>query len=209
MNPMRGFLVEMQRLYRQLRMQGPLLASLSGIDKLYRMTTGRPMRRFSQITPQLGLGGQPASHVWPRLIARGLTGVVNMREEYDYIKKVRFGDLRYLYLPTPDNTPPSVADLHVGVRFIRREIERGGGVYIHCWEGLGRGPTMAAAYFVSTGMSPTEALDFIRAVRPFIRPTPAQIESLHQFAAEYHMPPEIDEPITETGISEPLPPDPS
>jgi protein-tyrosine phosphatase len=74
-------------------------------------------------------------------------------------------------------------DLRRGVAFIREEIARGGGVYIHCGAGVGRAPALAAAYLVSTGLSPQEAWARIRAVRPFIRPKPAQIEQIEQFAA--------------------------
>ena len=41
---------------------------------------------------------------------------------------------------------------------------------------------MAAAYLVSTGHTPAEAWKQIRKVRPFIRPTPAQIAQVDAFA---------------------------
>jgi protein-tyrosine phosphatase len=89
-----------------------------------------------------------------------------------------------LRLPTPDNTPPSLAHLGQGAAFIKEELEKGGKVYIHCWEGLGRGPTMVAAYFVSTGMTPAEAWSKIRAVRPFVRPNAGQMQQLEAYASQ-------------------------
>ena len=50
--------------------------------------------------------------------------------------------------------------------------------YIHCAAGIGRAPTMAAAYLVTTGLTPTEAWAKIKQVRPFIRPTPGQEEQI-------------------------------
>jgi atypical dual specificity phosphatase len=57
-------------------------------------------------------------------------------------------------------------------------------VYIHCANGVGRAPTTAAAYFISTGLSADEAWSKIRRARPFIRPTQAQKEMIDQLAAK-------------------------
>jgi hypothetical protein len=42
---------------------------------------------------------------------------------------------------------------------------------------------MAAAYLVSTGLSPDQAWALIRDTRPFINPTPPQLAALEEFAA--------------------------
>src|SRR5690606_26126006 len=89
------------------------------------------------------------------------------------------------HLPTVDNEAPSLIHLEQGVDFIREYVQKGEGVYIHCWEGLGRGPTMAAAYLVSTGLTPDEAWGKIRETRPFIRPTEVQQKQLEAFVAHY------------------------
>ena len=89
---------------------------------------------------------------------------------------------RYMHLKIIDNTPPTLEHLQAGSDFIAQEIRQGGKVYIHCAAGVGRAPTMAAAYLVSTGRSPAEAWTQIRQVRPFIRPTPAQIAQVDAFA---------------------------
>jgi hypothetical protein len=41
---------------------------------------------------------------------------------------------------------------------------------------------MAAAYLISEGCSPREAMDMIRKVRPFITPTPIQLRRLEEWA---------------------------
>jgi hypothetical protein len=43
---------------------------------------------------------------------------------------------------------------------------------------------MAAAYLISTGLTEEESWALIRATRPFIRPTPPQLEQIQRFAAE-------------------------
>ncbi len=181
--------IELKRLAQQLRRQGPILTFWAGVDKFVRWRTGGPLARFSRIDEQLWLGGQPQRDGWKRLFAAGVTGVINMRSEYDYERLVDFGTgdgrVRYLHLPTDDNEAPSLQHLSEGVDFIREEAARGGLVYIHCWEGLGRGPTMAAAHFVAQGLSPEEAWQRIRKVRPFVRPTETQMKRLHEFARTY------------------------
>ena len=177
-------LTELGRLFEQLRRQGPVLTFWAGVDKAARWTSGGPMAQFARITDRIWLGGQPSGRGRQRLIAAGVTGVVNLRSEHDYEHLVDAGALRYLHLPTDDNEAPALEHLRDGVAFIEEEVERGGRVYIHCWEGLGRGPTMAAAYFVSLGLTPEEAWARIRDVRPFVRPTEEQLDRLRAFAAE-------------------------
>lgn len=177
------FLTEIKRLLDNLRTQGLRLTLISGVDKVLRWITGRPSYRFGWITPSILLGGQPALSVWPRLIARGITGVVNLRKEHDYAAGISTLPLRYLYLPTIDNKAPSQEHLWEGVRFMEEEIRKGGKVYVHCWEGLGRSPTLVAAYLVNNGMTPKEAWQAIQRVRPFIRPTEVQRARLNEFAA--------------------------
>jgi protein-tyrosine phosphatase len=68
---------------------------------------------------------------------------------------------------------------------VQEEVANGGVVYVHCGSGVGRAPTMVAAYLISTGMAPEQAWACIQAVRPFIRPTPPQLEQIARFAAEH------------------------
>jgi hypothetical protein len=166
---------------RQLRSQGLRMVMVEASDQLTRIFLGAPRLRYSQLTPDIFLGGQHVARGIPRLRARGITGVINMRgESDDEAKGVLLG--HYLHLPTIDNTPPTLEHLQCGVDFIRQEIEGGGKVYIHCWEGVGRAATMAAAYLVSTGLTPEQAWAKVRAVRQFIRPTPVQMAQVEQYA---------------------------
>jgi protein-tyrosine phosphatase len=148
---------------------------------IVRIVTGAPMRRVSQITPQLHLGAQYQRRGWPILAARGITAVVNLRAEFDD-NHAGIAPARYLYLPTVDNKAPALEQLREGTAFITAEIARGGGVYVHCRSGVGRAATMAAAYLVSTGLTPDEAWARIRSVRPYVCPNPTQIAQVERFA---------------------------
>lgn len=151
-------------------------------DHLYRRLTGKPRAKRSLITPEVFLGGQYKQAGLTTLKAWGITAVVSMRMK----KPVIFQStewLSVLHLPTIDQTAPSLAQLKQGVDFIKKQVDAGGKVYIHCHHGEGRGPTMTAAYLISTGISLDDALDQIRKVRTFIRPTLSQLERLKEYEA--------------------------
>jgi protein-tyrosine phosphatase len=118
------------------------------------------------------------------LLSQGIDACVNMRIERD---DAAFGLAlpRYLHLPTIDDDAPSVEHLDQGVEFIREVIESGGKVYIHCGAGVGRAPSMAAAYLMAEGRSLEESLAEIRKVRPFITITPVQMERLKAYEARF------------------------
>jgi hypothetical protein len=175
-----SFTKRVHHFLQQVRKQGVRLTVIEGIDQITRVLTGAPTHHFTRIAPGLHVGGQFQSKGWHRLEKRGITAVVSMRAEFDD-RLAGIAPPRYLYLPTVDNTAPSLDHLCIGAKFIGDEIARGGKVYIHCWEGVGRAPTMAAAYLVSQGMTPEDAWCRISEKRPFIRPSEVQIERLKAF----------------------------
>ena len=168
-------------LWYRLTRQGLRVTALWVVDHLVRIVTGAPIRSLSQVTPQLHVGGQYRRRGWPKLAARGITAVVNMRIEFDD-NDAGIAPERYLHLPTVNEEAPTLEQLQAGVAFIAAEIKRGGRVYVHCGAGVGRAATMAAAYLVNTGLTPDQAWARIRKVRPFIRPTAVQIHQVERFA---------------------------
>ena len=91
----------------------------------------------------------------------GINASVNMRMEYDDAANNLNLD-QYCHLPTVDDQAPSLEQLNRGVEFINRVVGQGGRVYIHCTGGIGRAPTMAAAYFISQGFTVKKAIGLIR-----------------------------------------------
>ncbi|MBA3283871.1 MAG: dual specificity protein phosphatase family protein, partial [Nitrosopumilus sp.] len=138
-----------------------------------------PTRKRSAITPELYLGGQYKLNSLNHLKKLGVTGIVNMRTRS--IHTIAPEGIKVLHLPTPDHHAPTLGDLSKGVVFIKHEVEAGGKVYIHCRFGEGRGPTMAIAYLISTGLTLEHAIELVKKVRIFIRPTVVQIEQLKKF----------------------------
>jgi hypothetical protein len=172
-----------QILWSRLTRQGLCVTAMWAADHAVRIVTGAPIRRVSQITPHLHVGGQYRRRGWPILASRGVTAVVDMRIEFDD-NEAGLAPARYLYLPTVNDEAPTLEQLHAGAAFIAQEIAHGGAVYVHCEAGVGRAPTMAAAYLVTTGLAPDQAWARIRQVRPFIRLRPVQVAQVERFAGQ-------------------------
>jgi len=168
-----------RRLLRVQHLAGPNRL----IDQVARRRRGAPLFRQVMITPRLLVGGQHYPRGWPTMLTWGVTAVVNMRIEFDDVAE-GIGGERHLHLPTVDNTPSTLAQIQQGVDFIRTEIEQGGMVYVHCGVGVGRAPTMAVAYLVSTGLSPLKAWLRLLRVRPFIWPMASQVRLVDLYAAQ-------------------------
>jgi protein-tyrosine phosphatase len=166
---------------RRLWEQGPLTT----VKWLYAvgvpLITGRMSLRYSRISDQLYIGAQVRKRGLPRLESEGIAASLNLREEFD--DEVHGLSLaNHLYIPIADNTALSLENLAEGVKFIRDIIERGEKVYVHCGSGVGRAPTMTAAYLISEGDSVEQAVQRVTKARPFIRILPAQMERLQEYA---------------------------
>ncbi len=155
------------------------------IDIGYRLLWGYPRLKRSQITADLFLGGQYSLGGLGKLKLLGVTAIVNMREASVY-SEAHYEGFNYLHLPTVDNTPPKLEDLILGADFVDHEIRiNKGKVYIHCRQGLGRGPSMAIAYLLKLGTTYEDAFALVQKVRTFINPRPGQRQRLKELENYY------------------------
>ena len=164
----------------RLQIQGPRTALRwlysVGVARL----TGRLSLRYSQVTPHLYVGPQYGRRGKLALQRAGIKATVCLREEFnDEEHGLTLTD--YSYLPVTDNTAPTLAQLDEGVVFIQRIIKAGGKVYVHCGSGVGRAPSIAAAYLIAEGYPLDEAVAKMKRVRPFIRLLPVQLERLREY----------------------------
>jgi protein-tyrosine phosphatase len=161
-------------------LSGPLHALLYVRSRIGDHGRLPPVRRLTQITDKVFLGGQVNLLGWRKLQSWGVGALVNMRVEWD---DRRFGihTPHYLWLPTIDGTPPAVEQLIQGVRFMRQQIAEGRGVYVHCAAGFGRAPSQVAAYLMASGFSLEEAIHFITVRRPIIHLSSRQRAQLKRF----------------------------
>ncbi len=150
------------------------------VDHFFRYLTGLPLAKRSLITPDIYLGGQYGVYSIKTLKKLGVTAVVNMRT-WSVHKDIKNLGVKILHLPTKDKQAPTISQLKKGVKFITSEIKKGGKVYIHCRFGEERGPTMAIAYLIYTGMNFEDAYKLVRKTRTFINPTQVQRDRLKEF----------------------------
>jgi hypothetical protein len=169
-------------LVHRLRVQGVRTTLLWLYARGLPVVTGIPILKYSRITPRIYVGPQYRRAGKRKLSQIGVNSGVNMRLEFDDAAHGLALE-HYCHLPTADDDAPTLDDLHRGVAFIHRVITGGGKVYIHCGGGVGRAPTMAAAYFISQGLELDEAIGLIKRSRPFINIVPAQMEQLERFIA--------------------------
>lgn len=88
----------------------------------------------------------------------------------------------YLWLPTPDHTPPSQQQMSVGVACLAEITQQRLKAYVHCKNGHGRAPTLVAAFFIAQGMSVREAIAALKSKRPSMHLNAKQIAALTAFA---------------------------
>jgi dual specificity MAP kinase phosphatase len=113
------------------------------------------------------------------LLKKGVTGDVSM--EGERVDQPR-GVAVFLWLPTKDHEAPTIDALMIGVKAIDEMISQGHKVYIHCKNGHGRGPTMAAAYYMyKEGMTADEAVAFVEERRDEAHIEKVQLEQLKKF----------------------------
>lgn len=141
----------------------------------------------SQITSQIFIGPQYYAAGKLRLEELGFTHSVSLQSEFDSAEN-GLGLEHHCQLPTQDQHPPSIEHLQEGVAFIDQTVKGGGKVYVHCAAGVGRSPTLVAAYFITQGMTTAEAIDHILEYRPIITPTDAQVTQLTIFEADHRGP---------------------
>jgi protein-tyrosine phosphatase len=167
----------------RLREQGLRPMGLWIRDHGLRRIQGMSPVDTSQVAPGLFVGGQHYRHGLPQMAALNISATLSLREEADdTVRGVALA--RHLWLPAVDDTPPTLDQLSRAVEFTRQSLSEGRGVYIHCTAGVGRAPTTAAAYLVSTGLTPAEAWALIRRTRPFIRPRSVQVDQVDRFYEE-------------------------
>lgn len=154
-------------------------------ERVRNVASGTPYYKYSQLAPRLFLGGGYRSKAYGLFKNWGITGIINMRSSAASPAPKGF---EILQLSTPDWNAPSISSLNQGVKFAQEHISNGGGVYIHCRQGEGRGPVMAAAYLVSKGLSVEQAIDHIKRLRPVAHPNKSQIKRLHEWQAQLTQP---------------------
>jgi len=113
----------------------------------------------------------------------GITAIVSLTERpfapASYLDEFGFD---YHHIPVADFGAPRMEQIEEFVAVVQRAKQEGGKVVVHCLAGRGRTGTMLACYFVSTGLSPEEALATVRALRPGSVETELQEDAVREYA---------------------------
>lgn len=140
---------------------------------------------FDWIVPeQLGACVNPSvsESAAAELLSRRINLLVNLHERPDPPDLLARLHARTLRLPVADSLPPTQAQLDRGVVAIGAGLRAGKRVAVHCAAGLGRSGTLIAAYLVSQGATPDDAIALVRTARTGSVETAEQEAAVHEFA---------------------------
>lgn len=136
-------------------------------------------RWFDRIDETVILGAIPFRSDLPKLAENKVKRVITLNEDFE----LRFSrwwtvqpeewaviGIRHLHLRVVDLVAaPSVEQTRQGVQFIQEAKANGESVYVHCKAGRTRSSTVVAAYLIEdAGLSPTEAVDHLKAIRSHV-----------------------------------------
>jgi protein-tyrosine phosphatase len=141
---------------------------------------------YTEVTPQLAVGGAFRKRQIKHLAQRGVSAVVDCRmEARDDPAALAAAGIELLHVPTPDRHGFSSAQMRDGVCWTLDRVSAGKRVFLHCEHGVGRGPLMACAVLVAQGHSAAEALRIVRSARWQALPNDRQLAALLAFEADW------------------------
>ena len=136
------------------------------------------------LTEQLGACVNPyvSQSAVLELQTNGITMLVNLHERPDAPDILAQLQAETIHLPVQDSHAPTQAQLEEGIAAIDSALKQGRRVAVHCGAGLGRSGTLIAAYLVSQGSTPDDAMARVRSARPGSIETLEQEAAVHEFA---------------------------
>ena len=142
--------------------------------------------QYSKITPYIFVGTSLCCGVHSSILKK-LGVSVDIDFEYEHADAFEKPEMEItLFLPTRDRHAPTQSQLAAGVALIEQALAAQKRIYVHCKNGHGRAPTLAAAYFTTKGMSPEEAVAFLRRKRPVVHLNREQMAALNKFSKTRH-----------------------
>lgn len=143
---------------------------LSLDSRIARLGKGRKKWSWTTIEPGLLLGSLPRMpcHL-EELRAEGVGAVLTLNESWEVSLTPRCIEDCHMIsrqLSTPDFFAPKHRDVVEAVAFIRKCMQQGIGVYVHCNGGRGRSAVCVICYLIyEHGWTPDEALSYVKGKR--------------------------------------------
>jgi atypical dual specificity phosphatase len=143
-----------------------------------------PPQGFSWIErPKLAALAKPGSMddlQWLR--QQGIQVLISLTEEPPRRDWSNEAGMLVFHEPLEDMEPPTQEQLDRVVSAMRKALDGGLPVAVHCGAGLGRTGVVLAAYLVATGMTAANAIARVRRLRPNSVETDEQVEAVEWFA---------------------------
>jgi atypical dual specificity phosphatase len=114
-----------------------------------------------------------------RLKSLGVGGVLTLNKPFELQPNLigtpvqpcdwLLNNVESLHIPTPDFCPPSPEEIKLGIEFMKKIINSGKSVYVHCKAGRGRSVVAVVCYLMEIdNMTVEEAIDYVKKRRPQI-----------------------------------------
>lgn len=131
----------------------------------------------------LFLGGMEGASDRDQLKQRGITHVVNAANYDAFPKSYHPGAFQYLILGCADVPTQDLSQFfHKTNTYISEALRQGGAVYVHCYAGVSRAPTLVMAYLMfHTRLSLREAMSVCLRARPQVRPNYGFMQQLEAY----------------------------
>jgi atypical dual specificity phosphatase len=127
--------------------------------------------------------GDAEDFAWLR--AQGIELLLSLTEEPPRKDWADAAGLLVFHEPMEDMQAPDLDQLERAVSAITRALDSGMAVAVHCGAGLGRTGVVLAAYFVTKGMTPSNAIARVRRLRPGSVETDEQEIAVADFARRH------------------------
>ncbi len=106
------------------------------------------------------------------------------KDIYIYEREIVERDMEFFFLPTPPRKAPPLGLMIEALEWMDSRISSGKPITVHCFAGIGRAGTLAAAYLIfSRGMSARAAMEKVRKMRPGAIESYEQEEALRTLSA--------------------------
>ena len=109
---------------------------------------------------------------------RAVVCLLNIQSDRAVFESAGF---EFLCLPVENGEPPSIAQVHEFIGFMKKCRAQNLPVAVYCQAGAGRTSTMIACYLIHVGQSAAEAIANMRLKEPSAVETRAQIVFLEEF----------------------------
>lgn len=139
------------------------------------------IRDITHIDANVYASGLPKTDDWKGLQKLGIKYVINLMMEPHNEKFVNEHGIQVVHVPVKNFTSPSLDQIKFVLNFIEEHKDEK--ILVHCWAGLGRTGTVLACHLIKTkGLTPSEAIRYVRRLRPGSVETKDQEETILNFS---------------------------